>query len=73
MTSNVYKEPYPKTILALKRRLKKCWSEISSGTLLKLVHQIPLRLKEIEKKKGFKIIDFKEHCFCDMCSKIREQ
>lgn len=72
LTANVYKDPYPKTILALKRRLRKCWSEISQSTLLKLVHQIPLRLNEIEQRNGQKIVDFKGHCLCQRCSETRQ-
>lgn len=67
LTSRVYREPRPKTILSLKKRIKKCWKEIEQSTLTKLVHQLPLRLLEIEKRNGGRIIDFKGHCKCQFC------
>ena len=71
LTAKVYREPRPNTILILKKRIIKCWSEINQSTLTKLVHQLPLRLAEIKKKNGGKIIDFKGHCFCEVCCQNR--
>jgi len=67
LVSKVYKEPRPATIQLLKRRLNKCWSEISQHTLTKLVHQMPLRLRWICENQGKKIIDFNGHCKCVRC------
>ena len=69
LTAKVYQDPRPNDILTLKKRLKKCWSEIQQDTLLKLVHQLPLRLKQISLNKGQKIVDFKDHCLCEKCVK----
>ena len=35
--------------------------------LQKAVHQMSLRMKEIIKNKGGKVIHFKKHCDCDDC------
>ena len=71
MTQMVYKEPRPKTLVELKRRIILNWSKIHSGTLLKLVHEMPLRLQQIESNKGRKITDMKLRCLCDLCAAIR--
>lgn len=70
MTSKVYKEPRPDTIPLLKRRINKCWAEISQHTLVKLVHQMPLRLKWISENQGKKIVDFKGQCSCVKCNNV---
>ena len=71
MTQMVYKEPRPKTLVELKRRIILNLSKIPSGTLLKLLHEIPLRLQKIEANKGRKITDMKLRCLCDLCAAIR--
>ena len=63
----MYKEPRPTTISSLKRRINKCWSEISQHTLTKLIHQMHLRLRWISGNQGKKIIDFKKHCYFIKC------
>ena len=67
MTKKVYEYPAPKTMEELKERIVNCWNDISSKTLRKMVHQMPLRIKEVLRIKGNKLINFKQSCQCSFC------
>ena len=69
MTYKVYGEgqSQPQTLPELKRRIIKSWKSLDQKMLQKAVHQMPLRMKEIIKNKGGRVIHFKQHCDCDDC------
>jgi len=52
MDEFVYKEPTPKTMKDLKRRLKQAWKNIPLSTLYDLSHSMPQRLQNMIKNKG---------------------
>ncbi|CAF0841086.1 unnamed protein product [Rotaria sordida] len=57
----------PKSLPALKRRIIEAWKSLDSKILRKTVHQMPLRAKEIVKRKGGRFGSFKQHCKCQLC------
>ena len=52
MDEVVYKDPTPKTIKDLKRRLKQAWKKIPLSTLHDLSHSMPQRLRNVITNKG---------------------
>ena len=52
MDEVVYKDPTPKTMKNLKRRLKQAWKSISLSTLYDLSHSMPQWLQNLIKNKG---------------------
>jgi hypothetical protein len=57
----------PKSLLELKRRIIKAWNSLNSKILRKAVHQMPLIVNEIIKRKGGRVSRFKQHCECRLC------
>lgn len=57
----------PKSLPALKRRIIEAWKSLDSKILRKAVHQIPIRAKEIVKRKGSRVGSFKQYCKCQLC------
>ena len=47
-----YKDPAPKTMKALKRRLRFAWKNGTLDTLKELAHSMPRRLENVIKNKG---------------------
>jgi len=72
MTQNVYRDPRPKDLAQLKQRIENEWSNISQATTLKLVHEMPLRMAEIVRKKGGRIVSLSAQCLCDRCCQARQ-
>ena len=52
MDEVVYKDPTPKTIKDLQRRLKQAWKDIPLSTLHDLSHSMPQRLRNVITNKG---------------------
>ena len=52
MDENTYRDPEPKTMAQLKRRLSEEWTNIPLKTLQELSHSMPRRLKNVIKNKG---------------------
>jgi len=52
MDEVVYKDPTPKTMKDLKRRLKQAWKNIPLSTLHDLSHSMPQRLQNVINNKG---------------------
>ena len=73
LSQRVYRNPRPKHISAVMRRLREEVANTDPNTLIKLVHEIPARMNEIYRLKGKKIpSDFdpsksKFACTCDVC------
>ncbi len=57
----------PKSLQELKRRIIKAWNSLNSKILRKAVHQMPLIVNEIIKRKGGRVSRFKQHCECRLC------
>ena len=55
LCKDVYREPRPKTIKKVMRRVRETSLNVSEKTLIKLVHQSPARMHEIFKQKGGRI------------------
>ena len=71
MTYQVYGKGrrQPKSLAELKRRILRSWKSLDVDMLRKAVHQMPLRMKEIVKRKGSRITQFNDHCDCKLCLK----
>ena len=69
MTGKVYGngQSQPKTLTELKKRIIKAWKSLEVKMLRKAVHQMPLRMKEIIRKKGGRVTYFKKTCECESC------
>ena len=52
LSNDVYKDPEPKTVDQLKRRLRNAWNSISVETLDNLVKSLPRRMKAVIANKG---------------------
>lgn len=52
LSNSVYKDPEPKTLDQLKRRLRKAWNSISPETLQNLIESLPRRMKAVIANKG---------------------
>ena len=52
MDEVVYKDPTPKTLKDLKRRLKQSWKNIPFPRIYDLSHSMPQRLRNVIKNKG---------------------
>ena len=52
MDENTYRDPEPKTMAQLKRRLSEAWANISLTTLQELSHGMPRRLQNVIRNKG---------------------
>ena len=52
LSNSVYKDPEPKTLDQLKRRLRKAWNSISLETLDNLIESLPRRMKAVIANKG---------------------
>ena len=52
MDSEVYKDPSPKNMDHLKRRLRQAWKNIKPSSLRDLSHSMPRRLQNVIKNKG---------------------
>lgn len=52
LSNVVYKDPEPKTIDQLKRRLQRAWNSISLETLHNLIDSLPRRIKAVIANKG---------------------
>jgi hypothetical protein len=69
MTYKVYGDGQgqPATLDELMERIITAWKSLNVKMLRKCVHQMPLRMKQIIKNKGGRIVYFKQHCECDDC------
>jgi transposase len=69
MTYKVYGDgkSQPKTLDELRKRINIAWKSLDKKILQKAIHQMPLRMKEIVKKKGCRVTHFKLHCECESC------
>ena len=73
LAQQVYREPRPKTIAAVMRRVRDECRKMKESTLTKLVHQLPAKMNEIYRLKGKKIpatFDPKKSpyaCKCSIC------
>ena len=47
-----YRDPAPKTLDRLKKRLRFAWKNVTQDTLNELAHSMPCRLKNVRKNKG---------------------
>ena len=47
-----YKDPAPKTMKELKKRLRFAWKNVTLDTLKELAHSMPRRLENVIKNKG---------------------
>lgn len=52
LSTSVYKDPEPKTLDQLKRRLRKAWNSISPETLRNLIESMPRRMTAVIANKG---------------------
>jgi hypothetical protein len=52
LSTNVYKDPEPKTIAQLKRRLRQAWKAVTPDTLTNLIKSMPGRMRDVIKMKG---------------------
>ena len=52
LSINVYKDPEPKTLAQLKRRLRQAWKAVTPDTLTNLMNSMPGRMRDIIKMKG---------------------
>jgi hypothetical protein len=52
LSTNVYKDPEPKTLAQLKRRLRQAWKSVTHDTLANLMNSMPGRMRDVIKKKG---------------------
>ena len=74
LAARVFREPRPKSIAAVMRRVREECRKIDESTLIKLVHELPAKMNEIHRRKGKKIPStFKPEnspfaCRCDVCS-----
>ena len=74
LCDDVYREPRPKTIAMVMRRVREAVAKISPTTLTKLIHALPAKMQEIYRLKGKKIppsFDPKKSpyaCTCKVCS-----
>ena len=74
MCDDVYREPRPKTIAMVMRRVREAAAKIDENTLIRLFHALPAKMQEIYRVKGKKIpptFDAKKSpyaCKCDVCS-----
>ena len=74
LSKDVYREPRPKTIKKVMRRVREASLNITEKTLTRLVHQSPARMHEIFKQKGGRIParwNYKKSpyaCTCKICS-----
>ena len=74
LAKDVYRNPAPKTINAVIKRLRKAVKNFDQKTLVKLVHQSHARMMQIWKNKGKKIRpnwkskDTPWHCKCQICN-----
>ena len=66
MTNKVYgeRQKQAKSLSKLKRRFVKAWKLLDSKMLRKVVHQMPLRMKEII---GGRVANFEQHCQRQLC------
>ena len=73
LAQQVFREPRPKTIAAVMRRVRDECREMKESTLTKLVHELPAKMNEIYRLKGKKIpatFDPKKSpyaCKCSIC------
>lgn len=51
LDSDIYKEPVPKTMESLRRRLKYAWRRVPADHLQTLIHSVPMRLKLLSNVK----------------------
>ena len=74
LCNEVYREPRPKTIKKVMRRVREASLNVSEKTLIRLVHQSPARMHEIFKQKGGRIParwNYKKSpyaCTCKICT-----
>src|SRR5678815_2567923 len=52
LSLSVYKDPEPKNVYQLKRRLQRAWRSIALGTLQMLIQSMPDRVSAVIKQKG---------------------
>jgi hypothetical protein len=52
LSTNVYRDPEPKTLALLKRRLRQAWKAVTPDTLTNLMNSMPGRMREVIKTKG---------------------
>ena len=52
LSNNVYKDPEPKTLVHLKRRLRQAWKAVTPDTLNNLINSMPGRMRDVIKLKG---------------------
>jgi hypothetical protein len=52
LSTNVYRDPEPKTLAHLKRRLRQAWKAVTPDTLTNLMNSMPGRMRDVIKMKG---------------------
>lgn len=52
LSTSVYKDPEPKTLVQLKRRLRQAWKAVTPDTLNNLINSMPRRMQDVIKLKG---------------------
>jgi hypothetical protein len=52
LSINVYRDPEPKTLAHLKRRLRQAWKAVTPDTLTNLINSMPGRMRDVIKMKG---------------------
>jgi transposase len=52
LSTSVYRDPEPKTVAQLKRRLRQAWKAVSDEILMNLIKSMPGRMNDVIKKKG---------------------
>jgi len=74
IANKVYREPRPKTIAQVMRRVREESNKLTEKTLTRLVHALPAKMNEIHRLKGKKIPPtFDPHkspfaCRCSICT-----
>lgn len=52
LSVSVYRDPEPKTIAQLRRRLRQAWKAVTPGTLVNLMNSMPGRMRDVIRMKG---------------------
>jgi hypothetical protein len=56
ISTSTYRDPEPKTVTQLQKRLRHAWSTVSSETLSALIESMPDRLKTVRRNRGGTIL-----------------
>jgi transposase len=52
LSNNMYRDPEPRTLAYLKRRLRQAWKAVTPDTLTNLMNSMPGRMRDVIKMKG---------------------